>query len=53
MINNLIYVKFNHLALIIDGTFDDADLRVLAEAGWDMIVYPDEIPDLVSRLKDL
>jgi hypothetical protein len=38
------------LALIVDGTFTDADLKVLAESGWDIIVYPDQIKELVSRL---
>jgi hypothetical protein len=38
------------LALIVDGTFTDADLKVLADAGWDIIVYPDQIADLVSKL---
>lgn len=38
------------LALIADGTFTDSDLKVLADSGWDLIVYPDEISDLVSKL---
>lgn len=40
----------DQLALIVDGTFNDADLRVLAEAGWDTIVYPDEIEAFVQQL---
>jgi hypothetical protein len=40
----------DRLALIVDGTFDDADLKVLSEAGWDHIVYPDEIEHFVSEL---
>jgi hypothetical protein len=42
--------EVERLALIVDGTFTDADLKVLADAGWDIIVYPDEIADLVSKL---
>jgi hypothetical protein len=38
------------LALIVDGTFTDVDLKVLAEAGWDIIAYPDQLSDLVRRL---
>lgn len=38
------------LALIVDGTFNDNDLKVLSDSGWDLIVYPDEISDLVSKL---
>lgn len=41
----------NRLALIVDGDWTEANLRNLANAGWDIIVYPDEIPDLVSQLK--
>lgn len=37
----------DRLTLIVDGTFDDADLKVISEAGWDRIVYPDEIRNFV------
>lgn len=36
--------------LIVDGTFDDNDLRVLTEAGWNRIIYPDEIASFVTEL---
>lgn len=39
------------LVLIVDGTFNDADLKILIEAGWDRIVYPDEIENFVMSLK--
>jgi hypothetical protein len=38
------------LALIVDGTFDDADLKVLACSGWDIIVYPDELDTLINAI---
>jgi hypothetical protein len=38
------------LALIVDGTFDDADLKVLAGSGWDIIVYPDELDKLINAI---
>lgn len=38
------------LALIVDGTFTNDDLKILSESGWDIIVYPDEISTLVSHL---
>lgn len=37
------------LVLIIDGTFDAKDLRVLRLAGWDEIVYPDEISKILAK----
>jgi hypothetical protein len=40
----------DQLALIVDGTFNDNDLKILASAGWDIIVYPDQIEELVSSL---
>lgn len=40
----------DQLALIVDGTFNDNDLKILASAGWDIIVYPDKIEELVSSL---
>ena len=39
------------LVLIVDGTFNDADLKILIEAGWDRIIYPDEIENFVMSLK--
>jgi hypothetical protein len=38
------------LVLIVDGTFDNNDLQILASSGWDIIVYADQIPDLVQQL---
>lgn len=40
----------DRLALIVDGTFTDSDLKVLADSGWDLIIYPHEISDFVSKL---
>jgi hypothetical protein len=40
----------DRFVLIVDGTFDDDDLRVLSESGWDEIIYPDEIPAFVKGL---
>jgi hypothetical protein len=42
--------EINRLVLIVDGTFNDEDLKILAQAGWDTIIYPDEIPTFVSSL---
>lgn len=39
------------LLLVVDGTFDDTDLRVLAEAGWNEIFYPDEMDQLVQAIE--
>jgi hypothetical protein len=39
------------LFLVVDGTFDDSDLLVLTEAGWDRIFYPDEMDQLVAAIK--
>jgi hypothetical protein len=36
--------------IIIDGDWTDRNLRALAEAGWDLIVYPDELEDLVKKI---
>lgn len=41
----------NQLVLIVDGTFGDEDLEVLVASGWDIIIYPDDIPELVANLK--
>ena len=38
------------LALILDGDWSDRHLQTLSSSGWDIIVYPDEISQLVSRL---
>ena len=43
--------ELSQLVLIIDGTFDGKDLKILSESGWDTIIYPDEIPSFVSSLK--
>jgi hypothetical protein len=36
--------------IIIDGDWTDRNLRAVAEAGWDLIVYPDELEDLVKKI---
>ncbi len=38
------------LMLVLDGTFDDSDIRVLSESGWDRIFYPDEMNELVEAI---
>jgi hypothetical protein len=38
------------LALILDGDWSDRHLQTLLSSGWDIIVYPNEIPLLVSQL---
>ncbi len=38
------------LVLLVDGTFDDKDLRALQTSGWDLILYPDEISGFVADL---
>jgi hypothetical protein len=38
------------LILVVDGTFNDRDLRVLSEAGWDQIFYPDEMDQLLQAI---
>ncbi len=42
--------RAHKLFLVVDGTFDDQDLKVLQESGWDRIFYPDEMPSLVAAL---
>jgi len=37
--------------LLIDGTFDQAELKSLSLAGWDEIFYPDEIDRLIKVIK--
>lgn len=39
------------LFLVIDGTFNDDDLRVLQEAGWDRLFYPDEMDALAKAIQ--
>lgn len=36
--------------LLVDGTFDNADLRALVDAGWDEIFYPDQIELLLRSI---
>jgi len=38
------------LILIVDGTWSQEDLRALAKSGWDDILYPDQLEELVSKL---
>ncbi|MBD2463937.1 hypothetical protein H6G89_23320 [Oscillatoria sp. FACHB-1407] len=38
------------LALIVDGDWSDRHLQTLSSSGWDIIVYPDEIPQLINQL---
>lgn len=37
--------------LVLDGFFEDVDLKLLSEAGWDGIFYYDELDALVSFVK--
>jgi hypothetical protein len=39
------------LILVIDGTFNDSDLKVLTESGWDEIYYPDEMDKLLAAIE--
>lgn len=43
-------LEAKQLFLIVDGTFNDRDLQVLSEAGWDRIFYPDEMDQLVKAI---
>jgi len=36
--------------LVIDGFFDDQDLALLDQAGWDGIFYPDEMDELIRAI---
>jgi hypothetical protein len=36
------------LLLVVDGTFNTEDLKVLAQSGWDEIFYPDEMDKLIK-----
>ena len=36
--------------LVIDGFFDDQDLALLDQAGWDGIFYYDEMDDLMALI---
>lgn len=38
------------LALIVDGDWTEENLKSLSDAGWDTIVYPDEIDRLVKEI---
>lgn len=38
------------LFLVIDGTFNDEDIRVLHDSGWDRIFYPDEMTELAEAI---
>jgi hypothetical protein len=38
------------LAIVLDGDWTERNLKALADSGWDLIIYPDEISDLVSKL---
>jgi hypothetical protein len=40
----------SQLALIVDGDWKEQHLQTLSTSGWDIIVYPDQIPDLVQQL---
>jgi len=40
----------SQLALIVDGDWSDRHLQTLSSSGWDIIVYPDQIADLVRQL---
>lgn len=37
--------------LVIDGSFDDEDLRLFVQAGWDGVYYFDELDDLVAAVR--
>jgi hypothetical protein len=39
------------LFLVLDGTFNDADISVLTQSGWDRIFYPDEMTDLLEAIR--
>jgi hypothetical protein len=38
------------LFLVVDGTFNDDDIAVLTQSGWDRIFYPDEMEDLLQSI---
>jgi hypothetical protein len=38
------------LYLVIDGTWTQEDLDILARAGWDEIFYPDEMDKLAKAI---
>jgi hypothetical protein len=48
--SNLRREKISKYILIIDGTFNDGDLELLEQAGWDEMYYPDEIHLLLKNL---
>ena len=37
--------------LVIDGSFDDEDLRLFVQAGWDGVYYYDELDELVAEVR--
>jgi hypothetical protein len=37
--------------LVIDGSFDDEDLRLFGQAGWDGVFYYDELDELITCLR--
>lgn len=41
------------LILVIDGTFDDKDIKVLTESGWDAVFYADEMDQLIQFINSL
>ncbi len=43
-------VKSKRFLLVIDGFFDDEDIRLFGQAGWDGVFYYDELDDLVAAL---
>lgn len=45
--------EVKRLILVIDGTFNDLDLKVLSEAGWDEIYYPDEMNELTTSIEHI
>jgi hypothetical protein len=38
------------LFLVVDGTFNTADIGVLLQSGWDAVFYPDEMDKLVKAI---
>jgi hypothetical protein len=38
------------MILLLDGTFTDDQLRVLLDAGWDEVFYPDELEEFVNSI---
>jgi hypothetical protein len=40
-----------HLVLVIDGTWTQSDVDALARAGWDEVLYFDELDRLVDLVR--